>query len=218
MSVGCDKKTSRAAAQTLAISAFLSGGDFVTLPEYPASSSLAIILSTSRTCRPAPGLPAVMLPRLIVAERAAPGERLLLEALGCNRLPSPLGPGDDERPLGDEAMAEGGGDVPRRDERRPPEGDAAIVVFVGPRGDGGANLALPPPAPGMGEPAARVTALSASSDPSPPEPARIVGFDPAELKLDTDPLAPLDPFLPRDGVPNDPLPLTSIGDGGDDEP
>jgi len=32
ISVGCDRNTSLAAAQTLAISAFLSGGDLVTFP------------------------------------------------------------------------------------------------------------------------------------------------------------------------------------------
>lgn len=44
---------------------------------------------------------------------------------------------------------------------------------------------------------------------------RIVCLDPAELKLEMEPLAslPLGPFRLRDGVPP-----TSIGDGGDDAP
>ena len=75
MSVGCERKTSRAAAQTLAISAFLSGGDLVTLPLYPASSNLPIMLSTSNTVVDAP--PILLL--LTVALRAAPGDSDELE-------------------------------------------------------------------------------------------------------------------------------------------
>lgn len=184
----------------------------MTFPEYPASSNLAIMLSTSRTCSPAPGLEAVMLFLLIVAVKALPGVRDELDALAW----IVDGPGEGDRPLGEEAIAEGGGDVPRRDERRPPAGLAMMVVLVGPAGDGGAKLA---PALGMGDPAPRVAALpedlSLSRDPS----GRTVCLDPAELKLDTDPLGslPLELFRPREGVFRLPLPpLTSMGDGGED--
>lgn len=177
MSVGCDKKTSRAAAQTLAISAFFRGGLFVTLPEYPASSSLPIMLSTSSTCKPAPGL--VILPLLIVAESAAPGERELLEVLDC----MPEGPGEADLPSGEVPIAEGGGgELPSRDERNPRDsGLARIVEVVGTRGEGGARLEVV----GMGDPAPRIGGLGVSRDPSAP---LTVGFDEAELKLDTDPL------------------------------
>lgn len=196
MSVGCDKNTSLAAAQTLAISAFLSGGDLVTFPEYPASNNRAIILSTSNTCRP-PG--PVMLFRLMVAVSAAPGDKELLDGLEAMA----GGPGDGERPLGEIPIAEGGGDVPNSEERNPPpDGLANIVVLVGTdgRGEGGAKLELV----GMGDTAPRSAALlpppgvfSLSNDPDPPS-ARIVGLDPAELKLEMDPLVslPLGPFLP----------------------
>jgi len=104
MSVGCDKKTSRAAAQTLAISAFFNGGDFVTFPLYPASSNLPIMLSTSSTC--GPPAPAIEF-RLIVWLKAVPTDR------------DEPGPGELDR-FGDAGTAEGGGDVPMREERSPP--------------------------------------------------------------------------------------------------
>ena len=126
--VGCDKNTSLAAAHTLAISAFLRGGDLVTLPEYPASNNRPIMLSTSNTCGP-PGPAGPRLLRLIVAVRALPGERLL------------DGPGDVP---GEDGTAEGGGDVPRSDDRRPEVGDAKMLFVVGMAGDPGTAR---PPAP-----------------------------------------------------------------------
>jgi hypothetical protein len=149
INVGCDKNTSLAAAHTLAISAFFNGGLFVTLPEYPASSNRPIILSTSNTCRPAPGLEAVILFLDIVADNAAPGESELLELL----LFIPDGPGDGDRPSGEVPIAEGGGEVPSNDERNPPAfGLARMVVLVGTRGEGGASVedGIGDPAPRMG--------------------------------------------------------------------
>ena len=120
----------------------------MTLPEYPASSNRPIILSTSNTCNPAPGLEAVILFLLIVAVNAAPGERELLELL----LFIPDKPGDGDLPSGEVPIAEGGGEVPSIDERSPPAfGLDRMVAFVGTRGEGGASEEA-----GIGEPAPRM--------------------------------------------------------------
>lgn len=157
--VGCDRNTSRAAAHTLAISAFLSGGDLVTLPEYPASSNRPIMLSTSNTCGP-PAPVGPRLPRLIVALSALPGDR-------------PLdGPGDVP---GEDGIAEGGGDVPRSDDRRPEAGDAKMLFVVGIAGEPG-TARLPAPAPDRTDPASMELEL---------EMAGLRVLPVAEEKLDT---------------------------------
>lgn len=130
MRVGCDKKTSLAAAQTLAISAFFKGGDFVTFPLYPASNNLPIILSTSNTWGP-PGLIPLILPLLIVALSALPGDSAIpAEGLGEGGLPGVF------------ITAEGGGEVPRREERSPPLGEARMLLVVGIAGDPGTERLL----------------------------------------------------------------------------
>ena len=162
------------------------------------------MLSTSSTCKPAPGLVADMLFLLIVAVNAAPGESELLELLACN----PDGPGEGDLPSGEVPIAEGGGEVPSIDDRNPPAfGLDKMVVLVGTRGEGGARDEV-----GIGDPAPRIGVFWASKDPS----ALRVGLDDAELKLDIDPLVPLPPLRPRDGVLRLLL-LTSIGDGGDED-
>ena len=118
--VGWLKNTSRAARQTALISAIFNGGLLVTLPEYPASINLEIILSTSNTCPPAPAI----LLREMVAVNALTGERSLPpgEAGGdVARLPG-LEPG---------TLNDGGGDDPRREDRRPERGEAAMVLLAG---------------------------------------------------------------------------------------
>jgi hypothetical protein len=106
------------------------------------------MLSTSNTCRPAPGLEADMLFLLIVAVNAAPGESELLELLACR----PDGPGEVDLPSGEVPIAEGGGEVPSIDDRNPPAlGLDRMVVLVGTRGEGGASDEF-----GIGDPAPRI--------------------------------------------------------------
>lgn len=65
----------------------------------------------------------------------------------------PDGPGDVDLPSGEVPTAEGGGEVPSKDERSPPAfGLAKMVVFVGTRGEGGARVedGIGDPAPRMG--------------------------------------------------------------------
>lgn len=133
----------------------------------------------------------------MVAVKAAPGDKDVFDPLDCMA----EGPGDGERPFGDVPIAEGGGEVPRSEDRNPPpEGLARMVLFIGGagRGEGGASVAL---LAGMGDPAPRVAALPL---PLAVSSARMVWRDPAELKLEIEPLAslPRDPFRPLDGVPS----------------
>jgi hypothetical protein len=225
--VGWDRKTSLAAAQTLAISAFLSGGDFDTFPLYPASNNLPIILSTSRTCTP-PGLPGDMLFRLIVALKAAPGERDDTESRFS--WPEPRlapGKGDGDLP-GEEGMADGGGgEEPSKEDLRPariPVGElATIPCVVGILREPGASVEEV----GMGDPAAPIPGGFAPAAPAALEGSRaaealtLLPGRPlvAELKLDILPFRSSFDLVPllvpiRDGVVKlpGPEPLTSIGE------
>jgi hypothetical protein len=124
-------------------------------------------------------MPPILL-RLTVAVNAFPGDSPIIDP----------GVGDGGRP-GEEDTADGGGDVPRREDRRPPLGEARMLLVVGTAGDPGTDSEAP--VLGVTRPVAveadceeRIEADDAAVLSYDPE-VWILGRPVAEEKLDTDP-------------------------------
>jgi hypothetical protein len=201
MRVGWDKNTSRAAAQTLAISAFFKGGDFVTLPEYPASSNLPIMLSMS-SAELFNTLPDTEF-RLVVAVRAAPGASKSRENDWL---------GDVDRPGEDGSVLGGGGDVPYSDERNtPPVGEwVGSVDEPEVDGDPGTDKLFDDPVSESGLAEVALFNVPARREPSDAEFADDNEPCRSSFALETE----RPEVLILDGVPNPP-PVSEVGESPD---